>query len=74
MPAPKNQTIGTRRESAIEAILSVTDVNAPESRVSKLKADPRNYAMLAELNVRPRTTYLAKVTNPDPELEKETPS
>jgi len=50
------------------------DVNDPESRVSKLKADPRNYAMLAELNVRPRTTYLAKVTNPDPELEKETPS
>jgi MoCo/4Fe-4S cofactor protein with predicted Tat translocation signal len=47
------------------------DVNDPASRASKLKADPRNYALLAELNVRPRTTYLAGITNPNPELEKE---
>src|SRR5262249_18079210 len=50
------------------------DVNDPDSRVSKLKADPRTYAMLAELNVRPPPTHPAKVTNPTPELEKETPS
>jgi Fe-S-cluster-containing dehydrogenase component len=44
------------------------DVNDPESRVAKLKADPRDYALLAELNTRPRTTYLAGVTNPSPAL------
>ena len=44
------------------------DVNDPESRVATLKADPRNYALLAELNTRPRTTYLAGVTNPSPAL------
>jgi Fe-S-cluster-containing dehydrogenase component len=48
------------------------DVNDPGSRVSKLKADPRNYGILAELNTRPRTTYLAAVTNPNPELVKDT--
>ena len=41
----------------------------PESRVVKAKADARNYSLLAELNTKPRTTYLSKVRNPHPDLE-----
>jgi len=44
------------------------DINDPNNRVAKLKSDQRNYALLAELNTRPRTTYIAEVRNPNPEL------
>ena len=47
------------------------DINDPDSRVSQLKRSARNYALLAELNTRPRTTYLGIVRNPNPELEPE---
>ena len=44
------------------------DTNDPNSRVAELKAEQRNYSLLGELNTRPRTTYLSKVRNPNPEI------
>jgi molybdopterin-containing oxidoreductase family iron-sulfur binding subunit len=44
------------------------DINDPTSRVAQLRAEPANYGLLADLNTRPRTTYLAAIRNPNPAL------
>ncbi|MEE2658150.1 MAG: TAT-variant-translocated molybdopterin oxidoreductase [Candidatus Latescibacterota bacterium] len=44
------------------------NVADPESQVSQLKATKRNYGILTELNTKPRTTYLARVNNPNPDI------
>lgn len=45
------------------------DINNPDSKVVKVKKRNRDYALLGELNTQPRTTYLAKVRNPNPEIK-----
>lgn len=45
------------------------DMNDPQSAVVKLKNSPLNYGLLTQLNTNPRTSYLAELRNPNPELE-----
>jgi molybdopterin-containing oxidoreductase family iron-sulfur binding subunit len=44
------------------------NVNDRDSGIAKLRADGRHYSLLADLNTRPRTTYLARMRNPNPDL------
>jgi MoCo/4Fe-4S cofactor protein with predicted Tat translocation signal len=49
--------------------LTFGDINDPASKVSQRKRDPRNYVLLDELGTQPRTTFLAQLRNPNPDLE-----
>jgi molybdopterin-containing oxidoreductase family iron-sulfur binding subunit len=44
------------------------NINDPNSKVRKIKDQERNYGVIADLNTRPRTTYIAEVLNPNSEL------
>jgi molybdopterin-containing oxidoreductase family iron-sulfur binding subunit len=46
------------------------DINDKESNVAKRRAEHRNYGLLEDLNTKPRVTYLARLQNPNPEVEK----
>ncbi len=47
------------------------NINDLGSRVARLKAEPLSYGLLTELNTRPRTTYLARLSNPNPDAPSE---
>jgi molybdopterin-containing oxidoreductase family iron-sulfur binding subunit len=45
------------------------NINDTNSQGRKLKSEPLSYGLLVDLNTRPRTTYMARVRNPNPEIE-----
>jgi molybdopterin-containing oxidoreductase family iron-sulfur binding subunit len=53
--------------AAASAVRSIAD---HASAVSRAHADARSFAVLAELGTVPRTRYLAKIENPNPELRR----
>lgn len=68
--APGELQTACQQACPTEAIV-FGDLMEESSEVRKLKAHPLNYAMLAELNTRPRTTYLAAVRNRNPQIKEE---
>ena len=48
--------------------LTFGSLHDPKTQVSQRHADPRRFDVLHELNTRPRTVYLTKIKNPNPEL------
>jgi molybdopterin-containing oxidoreductase family iron-sulfur binding subunit len=46
------------------------DLNDKDSAVNRRKASPLDYGVLTELNTKPRTTYEARLRNPNPEIQE----
>ncbi len=70
-PVRGNEVVTACQAACPTRAITFGNLNDREAEVVKWKESPRNYALLAELNTRPRTTYLAKLTNPNPKLGSE---
>ncbi len=57
------------QEACPTSAITFGNINDKNSKVAKRKAEERSYQVLGDLNYRPRTSYIAGVTNPNPELE-----
>lgn len=72
-PKPKDGAVKTACQQACPSkAITFGDLTDPDSVVSQQKMNNRNYVMLEEINVRPRTSYLAKLSNPHSELKTTT--
>ena len=58
------------QEACSTGAIQYGDLNDKESKVAKMHALNRSYAMLAELNIKPRTEFLARIKNKNPELSE----
>ena len=45
------------------------DINDPTTEVSQWRGRDRKYALLAEIGTHPRTLFLGKIRNPNPEMK-----
>ncbi len=73
-PLGPNEIVTACQQACPSQAIVFGDLSNPQSDVAKAHADPRAYAMLAELNVKPRTKYLARIRNPHPSLTAESES
>src|SRR5205807_8949480 len=68
LPLADGEVVTACQAACPAAAIVFGNLNDPSSAVARAHASPRNYALLAELNTRPRTTYQAVVLNPNPAL------
>jgi molybdopterin-containing oxidoreductase family iron-sulfur binding subunit len=73
-PIPANWLKTACQQACPTGAIVFGDQNGEDWEVTKWKKDPLSYGLLEEINTRPRTTYLAKLRNPNPALESLEPA
>jgi MoCo/4Fe-4S cofactor protein with predicted Tat translocation signal len=68
-PVRDGEVVTACQQACPASAISFGNINDKKSQVAKLQSDERSYQVLADLNTRPRTKYVAAVLNPNPELE-----
>jgi molybdopterin-containing oxidoreductase family iron-sulfur binding subunit len=69
-PVHDGEIVTACQQACPASAISFGNINDKQSKVAKLQEDERSYQVLADLNTRPRTKYVAAVLNPNKELEE----
>jgi molybdopterin-containing oxidoreductase family iron-sulfur binding subunit len=69
MPIPDGAVQTACQGACPTRAITFGDLNDKASAVAAQRSDPRNYALLGDLNLRPRTTYLAEWSPPAAKAE-----
>jgi MoCo/4Fe-4S cofactor protein with predicted Tat translocation signal len=69
-PVRDGEVVTACQQACSSGSITFGNINDKTSEVAKLRADERSYSVLADLNTRPRTQYIAAVLNVNPELEE----
>jgi molybdopterin-containing oxidoreductase family iron-sulfur binding subunit len=69
-PLREGEVVTACQATCPSQAIAFGDLNNRRSKVAGLRSSPLHYGLLEELNTRPRTTYLAKVSNPNPEIHE----
>jgi len=67
-PVRDGEIVTACQQACPASAITFGNLNDKTSKVAKLSSSERTYSVLADLNTRPRTTYVAAVLNPNPEL------
>lgn len=70
-PIAEGEVVTACQAACPTQAITFGDLNQAGSTVRRLREHPLNYALLAHLNTRPRTTYLGRLSNPHPALHEE---
>jgi molybdopterin-containing oxidoreductase family iron-sulfur binding subunit len=68
-PVRDGEIVTACQQACPASAITFGNINDKQSKVANLQADQRSYQVLADLNTRPRTKYVAAVLNLNPELE-----
>lgn len=69
-PIEDGEIVTACQQACSAKAIEFGDLTKQDSKVAKAHANPRSYAALSELNIKPRTAYLARISNPHPSLAK----
>lgn len=68
LPIADGQVLTACQQACPTRTITFGNIADPDAKVAAMRKDPRSYLLLEDLNTRPRTSHMARLRNPNPEI------